>query len=131
MNIDVLELFEVGLRFEADGAVVAGPRRMDGGPAVWQVASFRVACDDDVHGDYWEKHPPAEEAVCCLRGGLRVIVRAAAPDDADEIVTLSAGQATIVPRDRWHRLELVEPSDIMTSSSRTRTALAHRSELEG
>ena len=89
----------------------------------WQLVMFHVETNDDVHSDYWEKHPSAVEAVCCLRGSLRVYLRGSEPDD--EPVTLDNGVALIVPRDRWHRLEVDEPSDLMV------VTLRDSSQLEG
>lgn len=41
----------------------------------WQVATFRMETDADVHADHWEMHPRAEEAACCLTGGIRLYFR--------------------------------------------------------
>ena len=47
--------------------------------------AFRARTDADTHADHWK---------CMTR-------------------PLSAGAAVIVLRGRWHRIELVEPSDVM------------------
>jgi mannose-6-phosphate isomerase-like protein (cupin superfamily) len=92
----------------------------------WQLLVFHVETDEDVHADHWEKHPPADEAVCCLRGGIRLYFRAEEPDADDELVTLRSGQGAIVPRDRWHRLEVDEPTDLMVLTLRRGSKLERR-----
>ncbi|MFI8454788.1 cupin domain-containing protein [Kitasatospora sp. NPDC085464] len=124
-----VDLFASALHIHPDGNVLATGRRMTGGdPGAWQVATFHVETDADVHADHWEMHPAAEEAVCCLTGGVRVHFRPAAPGDAEETVRLTAGRAVIVPRGRWHRLELDAPSDLMSITLRTGTRLERRSD---
>ena len=85
-----------------------------------QLAAFRVTTDADVHADHWEVHDEAEEVVACLSGGLRLYLRGERPDDDDE-VALTAGSAVVVPRGRWHRIELDEPSDLMAVTVRQGT----------
>ena len=68
--------------------------------------------DADVHADHWELHPDAEEVVSCLTGGIRLYLPPEQPGAAEEI-KLAAGTAVIVPRGRWHRIDLAAPSDIM------------------
>jgi quercetin dioxygenase-like cupin family protein len=92
----------------------------------WQLAVFHVETDADVHPDYWEMHPAGEEAVCCLRGAFRLYLRAPDSDAAEAPVSVRAGQAVIVPRGTWHRLELDEPSDIMSITLRRGTQRERR-----
>ncbi|WP_084533172.1 cupin domain-containing protein [Nocardia fusca] len=86
-------------------------------------AAFHVETDADVHADHWEIHPGSEEAVCCLSGALRLYLRPDHPGDAETEVRLSAGTAFVVPRNRWHRLELDRPSDIMSIGLRDGTRI--------
>jgi mannose-6-phosphate isomerase-like protein (cupin superfamily) len=123
-----VDLFTQALRFDARGDVQAGERRMADGDD-WQLVVFHVETDEDVHADYWEKHPSADEAVCCLRGGLRVYLRDTGSDGDDELVTLETGEGLIVPRDRWHRLEVDEPSDLMVVTLRDGSQLERRGAL--
>lgn len=127
--ITAVDLFASALSIRPDGGVRAAGRRMAGGDSdAWQIATFHVETDADVHADHWEMHPEAEEAVCCLAGGVRVYFRPTAPGDAEEMVRLSAGAAAIVPRGRWHRLELDAPSDLMSITLRRGTRLEARAE---
>ncbi|QXJ20443.1 cupin domain-containing protein [Actinomadura graeca] len=121
-----IDMFARALTFHPDGAVEAAERRMDADSGGWQVAAFHVETDADVHADHWEMHPAAEEAVCCLSGGIRVHFRPEEPGGEEETVALPAGGAVIVPRGRWHRLELDGPSDIMSITLRRGTRLERR-----
>ena len=130
----IVDLFTQHLRFDSQGTIRADERRMAGNDADWRLAVFHVETDADVHADHWERHPGADEAVCCLHGAIRLHVRAALPGPPDEIVQLLPGQAVIVPRDRWHRLELDEPSDLLVVTARRGTQHeptdpAHREQL--
>ncbi|NDU73725.1 cupin domain-containing protein [Actinomadura sp. DSM 109109] len=113
-----IDMFASALAFHPDGAVRAGERRMTSDDGGWQIATFHVETDEDVHADHWEVHPAAEEAVCCLSGGLRLYLRPEEEGAEEEMVRLTAGTATVVPRGRWHRLELDEPSDVMSVTLR-------------
>ncbi|AKJ13334.1 cupin [Streptomyces incarnatus] len=119
MTLTTVDLFSSMLDFRPDGGVLSGARRMtEGDPGSWQVAAFHVETDADVHADHWEVHPAGEEAVCCLAGGVRLYVRPTAEGGAEEMVRLGPGTAVIVPRGRWHRLELDAPSDLMSITRR-------------
>ncbi|MFI9159437.1 cupin [Kitasatospora aureofaciens] len=127
--IAAVDLFASALHIHPDGDVRATERRMTGGDAdAWQIATFHVETDADVHADHWEMHPAAEEAVCCLAGGVRVHFRPVEPGAAEEMVRLPAGTAVVVPRGRWHRLELDAPSDLMSITLRHGTRLERRTE---
>ncbi|MFD0684638.1 cupin [Actinomadura fibrosa] len=110
-----IDVLSSALTFLPDGSVQAGPPRMTTGSGGWQAAAFHVETDEDVHSDHWEVHPASEEAVLCLGGGgLRIYFRPEEPGGEEEMVALPAGSAVIVPRGRWHRLELDGPSDVMS-----------------
>ncbi|MET8543981.1 cupin [Kitasatospora sp. NPDC004799] len=128
--IAAVDLFASALHIHPDGDLRATERRMAGGEAgAWQIATFHVESDADVHADHWEMHPAAEEAVCCLAGGVRLHLRPEEPGEAESVVRLTAGTAMIVPRGRWHRLELDAPSDLMSITLRTGTRLERRTEV--
>jgi quercetin dioxygenase-like cupin family protein len=73
-------------------------------------------------------HPDSDEMVGCLSGGIRFYLRAtdAADGDTQEMTALLPGEAVIVPRGRWHRLELDAPSDLMSITQRSGTRLEKR-----
>ncbi|MFJ8214521.1 cupin domain-containing protein [Streptomyces sp. NPDC096033] len=113
-----VDLFASALHFHPDGDVRAAERRtVNSDSGSWQLAAFHAETDADVHADHWEMHPEADEAVCCLTGGARIHFRPAKPEgaaDPDDLVQLKPGTAVIVPRGRWHRVELDAPSDLMS-----------------
>ncbi|MFE9803204.1 cupin [Streptomyces goshikiensis] len=127
MTTPVIDLFASALQFRPDGDVRVSERRMTSSDSgAWQIATFHVETDAEVHADHWEMHPEAEEAVCCLTGGVRLYFRPTTPGGAEDMVRLSAGTAVIVPRGRWHRLELNAPSDLMSITLRHGTRLERR-----
>jgi mannose-6-phosphate isomerase-like protein (cupin superfamily) len=122
--ITTVDLFTQHLRFDASGSIRIDERRMAGADDVdWRLAVFRVATREEVHADYWEMHPGADEAVCCLRGAIRVYLRATEPDTPDDLVEMLPGRAVIVPRGRWHRFELDEPTELLAVTVRCGTEL--------
>ncbi|WP_329218313.1 cupin [Streptomyces sp. NBC_01485] len=124
--IDPVDLFASALHIHPDGDVRVAERRMTSGDSgAWQIATFHVETDADVHADHWEMHPEAEEAVCCLTGGIRLYFRPARPDCGEDMVRLRAGTAAIVLRGRWHRLELDAPTDL-TSRRAARSSARRR-----
>ncbi|MGI5451224.1 cupin [Streptomyces sp. CA-243310] len=129
MTTTAVDLFASALHFHPDGEVLAAERQMTrSGSGAWQIATFHVETDADVHADHWEVHPEAEEAVCCLTGGVRLYFRPDRPGGAEDMVQLQAGTAVIVPRGRWHRLELEAPSDLMSITLRNGTRLEKRTD---
>ncbi|MFF4284179.1 cupin [Streptomyces sp. NPDC001633] len=131
MTTTTVDLFASALHFHPDGDVQAVERQMtSSGSGAWQIATFHVETDADVHADHWEMHPEAEEAVCCLTGGIRLYLRPDRPGDTEDMVQLQPGSAVIVPRGRWHRLELAAPSDLMSITLRNGTRLEKRTDTD-
>ncbi|MFJ9863174.1 cupin [Streptomyces sp. NPDC101165] len=127
--VSPIDLFASALHIHPDGTVRVAERRMTSSDSgAWQIATFHVETDADVHADHWEMHPEAEEAVCCLTGGVRLYFRPAGHGDTEDMVQLQAGTAVIVPRGRWHRLELDAPSDLMSITLRHGTRLEERTD---
>jgi mannose-6-phosphate isomerase-like protein (cupin superfamily) len=126
----IVDLFTYDLHFESRKTIRAAERLFADGGAEWRLAVFHAETDDNVHADHWEKHPLADEAVCCLRGAIRLHLRADQPGP-DDVVRLLPGQAAIVPRDRWHRLEVEEPGDVLAVTTRHGTQLATRTTSDG
>jgi mannose-6-phosphate isomerase-like protein (cupin superfamily) len=109
------------LRFDPDGTIQAEERGTATLDANWRLATFHAETDDDVHAEAWERHTAGDEAVSCLRGAIRIHLRADEPDAPDEVVRVLPGQAVVVPRHRWHRIELDEPSDLLVVTIRRGT----------
>ncbi|MDI2127740.1 cupin domain-containing protein [Yinghuangia seranimata] len=108
-----VDLFTAALRIHADGAIHTDHTGMRMDVDTWQLAAFRLTTDEDAHADRWEIHPDADEAVCCLTGRLRLQLRPAAPGGPVETTVMRPGTAVVIPRGRWHRFELDEPSDLL------------------
>jgi mannose-6-phosphate isomerase-like protein (cupin superfamily) len=122
-----IDLFASFINLGRDGRAQAGPRLFDPDLADWQVKTFHVETDADVHADHWEIHTDADEIVSCLAGGIRLHFRRRQPGGPGEI-RLTAGTAAIVPRGQWHRIELDAPSDIMSVTVPRGSRLADRTE---
>lgn len=129
MSLAPLDLFAPSVLCLAGGGTIRAetPPRMSPGADGWCVAMFRAETGHDVHADRWEVHPGGEEAVCVLAGAARLILRGEDGASEEEPVTLSAGTACIVPRGRWHRLELDGPADLMSVTMRLGTRTEPRS----
>ncbi|MBY8887073.1 cupin domain-containing protein [Streptomyces sp. PTM05] len=114
-SISPVDLFASFVRLDGDGRAHAEPREFDPSRDGWQLMTFHAETDADVHADRWEAHADADEVVSCLTGGIRLHVRPASEAESQhEEVRVPAGSAVIVPRGRWHRIELDAPSDIMS-----------------
>ncbi|GAB2878910.1 hypothetical protein GCM10027074_53990 [Streptomyces deserti] len=114
MTVTPIDLFSSFLHLRQGGQVRAEQPVFDPERDGWQLMTFHVETDADVHADHWEVHPDADEVVSCLTGGIRLCLRPEQPGDAEEEIKLAAGTAVIVPRGRWHRIALDAPSDIMS-----------------
>ena len=70
-----------------------------------------VIDDASVHADFWEIHPAGDEILLLVSGRLGVTV---APEGRPEIsVDIGPGEAFIVPRATWHRLQVIEPGRML------------------
>ncbi|KUJ66602.1 cupin [Streptomyces albus subsp. albus] len=126
MPFTALDMFARGIHFHPDGLVRDEELTMTEDPGTWQLATFHAETDEEVHADHWEIHPAAEELVCCLSGAMRLHLRPEQPGDEEEVVKLTSGTCHIVPRGRWHRIELDEPTDLMSVALRRGTRLERR-----
>lgn len=122
MPAEVVELFaRSGLCLRSDGTVdVETPPRRSGDADGWLVACFRAASSQDVHSDYWEIHPAGQEIVAVLSGQARLILRTDG-QAGEETVILKAGSAGVVPRNRWHRIEIDSPAEMQSVTPRRGT----------
>jgi mannose-6-phosphate isomerase-like protein (cupin superfamily) len=64
----------------------------------------------DFHADEWEIHPEGDELLYLLTGVVDVVLDEPAGERAFE---LRGGQACVVARGVWHRLDLRQPSDLL------------------
>jgi quercetin dioxygenase-like cupin family protein len=113
MTVAPIDLFASFVSLRQDGRAHCEQQVFDPARDDWQVMTFHVETDADVHADHWEIHSGADEVVSCLTGGIRLCIRPERSGEGEEI-KVAAGSAVIVPRGRWHRIELDAPSDIMS-----------------
>ncbi|WP_433445328.1 cupin [Nonomuraea sp. CA-141351] len=128
MTVTPIDLLASFLHLHQGGEIHAGKRPLDFGQDGWQVVAFHAKSDADVRADHWEVHPEAEEVVSCLIGKIRLYLRPERPGQQEEEIRLMAGTAAIVPRGRWHRIELDIPSNIMAVTLPRGSRLEKRTE---
>jgi hypothetical protein len=114
LNTTIVDLSTHRLTFESGGDVRSAARRPTVGDQDWSLGMYHGETNADVHSDHWERHPRGDEAVCCVGGAVKLYLRPSEPDRiSDDVVRLLPGEAAIVPRGRWHRLEVEEPADLV------------------
>lgn len=126
MTLAPIDMQNRTIHIHPDGALRDEDKRTPAAPSSRQLATFHAETDQDVHADHWELHPSAEELVCCLAGAMRLMLRPEQPDAPEETVRLTAGTSFVVPRGRWHRIELDEPTDLLSLTLRHGTRLEPR-----
>ena len=96
----------VGLSHEFQASLVADspdpPVPVDG-------ATFGVATmsENSPHGG--EMHPDGDEVLYLISGRIRVVF----PDDPVDDIEVQPGGGLVVPRGMWHRVDILEPSQIV------------------
>ncbi|GAA4596302.1 hypothetical protein GCM10023194_68150 [Planotetraspora phitsanulokensis] len=128
MTVIPIDLFASHISLHHGGEVHAARQAMDSDEDGWRLTAFHAKTVADVHGDHWEVHPEAEEVVSCLVGKISVYLRPEEPGQEEEEIRLWAGTAAIIPRGRWHRIELDIPSNIMAVTLPRGSRLEKRTE---
>ncbi|GAA4104388.1 cupin [Actinomadura miaoliensis] len=128
MAVIPIDLFASSIRLQQGGRIRADRRTADVDQDGWRLRAFHAKTDADVHAGHWEVHPEAEEVVSCLIGKIRLYLRPERPGQEEEEISLTAGTAAIVPRGRWHRIELDTPSTIMAVTLPRGSRLEERTE---
>jgi hypothetical protein len=123
-SVEIVDLLSRRLLLSANGRVGAVDRQIFGeDDGEWCFALFHVESPEDVHSDCWEMHPLADEVVCCLQGGIGLVLRGARSVGSDDLVSLGPAHAVIVPRGRWHRFEFEQPTQLLAVTVRNGTEL--------
>lgn len=127
MTVAPIDIFASFVRLDQDGRAHPEQRKFDPGRDGWQLMVFHLETDADAHAGHWEVHTEADEVVSCLTGGIRLCFR---PEQSvqEEQIKLTPGTALIVPRGRWHRVELDAPSDILSLTVARGSHLEKRTE---
>jgi mannose-6-phosphate isomerase-like protein (cupin superfamily) len=128
MTVTPIDLFAFPLHLSRGGSIHAEKRTADCDQDGWQLTALHAKTGADVHADHWEVHPEAEEIISCLVGKIRLYLRPERPGQQEEEIRLTAGTAAIVPRGRWHRIELDIPSTIMAVTLPRGSRLERRTE---
>ena len=91
-----------------DFAASAVPERPDP-PVPVNGATFGVATmsRNSPHGG--EMHPDGDEVLYLISGRLRVVFLDSPEDDVDVL----PGDGLVVPKGMWHRVDIIEPSQIV------------------
>jgi mannose-6-phosphate isomerase-like protein (cupin superfamily) len=101
---------------DTDGGASPLPRSADAWRSVNRSVRGRVIgfsrpqVAEDLHPDKWEMHPAGDEFLHLIEGELDVVLDR--PGEAARL-TLTQGEAMVVPRGVWHRLLLRQPSSLM------------------
>lgn len=97
----------VGLR--RDGAAAVLPATTGAPPTVdGLTVGAAVMRSSPPHGG--EMHPDGDELLYLFSGKLAVVVE---EEGREHRVELHPGQAFVVPRERWHRVVVLEPSHLL------------------
>ncbi|MED7931373.1 cupin [Nonomuraea sp. LP-02] len=117
MTVTPIELSASGIQLSRGGRIRVGARPADAGRDGWHLKAFHARTGADVHADHWHVNTEADEIVSCIIGKIRLYLRPQPPGrqgEGEEEIRLTAGTAAIVPRGRWHRIQLDIPSTVMT-----------------
>lgn len=84
------------------------PERPDP-PVPFSGATFGVATmtENSPHGG--EMHPDGDEVLYLISGRVKVVFL----DSDDEDVDVEPGDGLVVPKGKWHRVDILEPSQIV------------------
>jgi mannose-6-phosphate isomerase-like protein (cupin superfamily) len=72
-------------------------------------ATFGIATMSENSPHNGERHPDGDEVLYLVSGKLRVVF----PDDPVDDIDVLPGDGLIVPRGMWHRVDILEPSQIV------------------
>jgi mannose-6-phosphate isomerase-like protein (cupin superfamily) len=128
MRAHAFNLEDCLIVYGADGQASRIARRFDQNNDAQDICALGIAAftdDRSVHADHWEIHPAGDEILCVLEG--RLLARLEGEGVVEEAV-IEAGQALIVPRGRWHRLQVLEPGRLLFATPRPGSRLRQLSD---
>lgn len=100
------------LALHADALALAIPYHARGkSRADWIIGVKQVSDAQSVHGDHWERHPRGDETLCLLEGSIELVLQT--DTGSERSIALQAGQACIVARGTWHRLQVHAPGRLL------------------
>ena len=80
------------------------------------VGVFEFKSASDLHSSMQEMHPEGDEVIYLVAGSIDLILD---EPGGERIVSIQAGEASIVPRGVWHRLVMRKPGTLLFINSRT------------
>ena len=84
------------------------PERPDP-PIPFEGMTFGVAMMSENSPHNGEMHPDGDEVLYLISGRIKVVF----PDSAEEDIDVSPGDGVVVPKGMWHRVDIIEPSQIV------------------
>jgi mannose-6-phosphate isomerase-like protein (cupin superfamily) len=96
----------IGLNRELNASKV--PERPDP-PISIQGVTFGVATMSENSPHDGEMHPDGDEILYLISGRVRIVF----PDDPEDDIDVSPGDGLVVPKGMWHRVDIIEPSQIV------------------
>ena len=72
-------------------------------------ATFGVASMSENSPHNGEMHPDGDELLYLVSGRVRIVF----PDDPVDDIDVSPGDGLVVPKGMWHRVDILEPSQIV------------------
>ena len=99
---------ELSIGVSNDFSTSMVPQRPDPGIPV-DGATFGVATMSENSPHNGEMHPDGDEVLYLVSGRIRVVF----PDDPVDDIDVQPGDGLIVPKGMWHRVDILEPSQIV------------------
>lgn len=96
----------IGLNRELTASIV--PQRPDPSIPI-QGVTFGVATMSENSPHDGEMHPDGDEILYLISGRVRIVF----PDDPVDDIDVSPGDGLVVPKGMWHRVDIIEPSQIV------------------
>lgn len=85
----------------------------------WLMAVIDAEDDCSVDAAFWERHTDGDEVLYVLEGCIALTTEHEGVPE--QTVALAAGQACIVPRDAWRRLQVLAPGRLLLLASHAGT----------
>ncbi len=76
----------------------------------WIIGIRAFRDSTSVHGSHWERHPRGDEMLTVLQGCIDVVLDTPLEETR---LHVDAGHSLVVPQGCWHRLEVVQPGQLL------------------
>jgi len=93
--------------------------RLSEATSEWMVALIDIVDEPSVDARFWERHPGGDKILYVLEGGIAVTL---APEGGEETTArVIAPDACVIPKDNWHRLQVLSPGRMLCVTPRVGT----------